>query len=221
MGGRRVDLAPERAQLLDQLADRALAAQQRLIVALPLADPVTAGEPSARREHLPRARDVGGDHPVAAPERLRGVEVGDHADPAQQVVQQGRSRPADQPRGPAHLARVLRHHRRRGQGLERQERGRSGAFPVQVVERPARVLEALHHHPLQPVAQDRLHRGLEPVGHLQEVRHGAHDAAQTAGGGPREHRPYAGTVALALPLEVLEGFQGRLPRRQLHAELGQ
>ena len=108
----------------------------------------------------------------------RHVDLGDAA-----TLDEGlaRLRAAHEPGRPAHLARILRKRHRRGQRLERQERGRAGAFPLQVAERGPRVLEALDHHPLQPIAEDRFHCLLEAVRHLQEIGDGADHAAQLTG----------------------------------------
>ena len=94
--GTRGCKADRLADFLAQLPDRPLPAEERVVVALALAVTVSAGEAAGRRQDFTGPRDVGGDHPVAAPEGLGLVQMRDDPHASQQVVQERRLRPSDQ-----------------------------------------------------------------------------------------------------------------------------
>ena len=84
-----------------------------------------AVEPSGRAEHLADRRDIRRDDAVPPPERFRLVEVVDDRDLSKEVVDEAQARRTHAPRHPADSMLVRRRARRRGQVLERQERGRA------------------------------------------------------------------------------------------------
>jgi hypothetical protein len=216
---RRADLGLQPTDLVLQLADLALPGQERALPRLFGIATAPAQAPGGA-QHLARRGHVGGHGAVPPPERLGAVEMLDHRHPAQQVVEQARRDGADAAGNPAHAV-VLGQRARGRQVLEGQEGGRAGGPLLEVGQRRARLLEALHDHPLEALAQHGLHRPLEVRGYVDQVGHGPHDALHRGRSVLGEQRTDAGAVALARALQLAERVQAGPPRGQGHARAGQ
>ena len=94
--------------------------------------------------------------------------------------------------------------------LERHERRRAGAARREILHRRPRVLEAVHHDPLQALAEHRLHRALEPRRNLEQIGDGAAHADQAGPG--LEYRAHARAVALARGIERAQRLELRALR---------
>ena len=133
------------------------------------------------------------------------------------------TRAADEPVRPHDLGIVVE---RRGchaspQRLQRQERGRSRAFALEVGQGGSALLETVDDHPLETVSQHGFHGGLEARGHVQEIGHGADDSRHRGRPVPREEGAHPRAIALTLPLEAKEGLERGFLGREAHAQEGE
>jgi hypothetical protein len=64
----------------------------------------------------------------------------------------------------------------RRQTVERKKRGGTGALVTELLNCRARVLETLHHHPLQSLPEHRFYRAFEARRHVEEIGDGADHA---------------------------------------------
>ena len=176
LGAERRDLGlaclDDRREPLDlrlQLAQLPLARQEGML-RLARGPRTAAVEAAGRAEDLATRRDVRRDHAVTAPELL-----GD-GDLAEKMMNEVRSRRADMAGDPAGAVVGRARIGRRRQMLERKERRRAKRVIAQIGHGRARVLEALDHHPLEPLAQHRLDRALQPGRNLEKIGDGPHNA---------------------------------------------
>src|SRR5262244_2362496 len=204
-------LPGEVAELLGELSQRPLSAEQRVIVRLPLVLPPASRERARWRQHLPCPRDIGHREARSPPEPLRHVEMRDDADVSEKMLHQLGPGTADEPLRPrdlgilgGSLAMIAG-----GDGLERHEGGRSGSLPLEIGEGFARVLEALHDHPLEAIAEHCFHGRLQTRRHVQEIGHCPDHACHCSGGVRREERSHTRAVAFALALQPVEGLARR------------
>src|SRR5262245_34200120 len=86
-----------RRYLVAKLTYGPLTAKERVLLRLAISIAPPAGKPAGRREHLADRRHVGRDHAVPPPQALGLVKMVHHADPAEEIAEQRRPRPADQP----------------------------------------------------------------------------------------------------------------------------
>src|SRR5499425_3963509 len=138
-------LPGEIPELLGELSQRPLPAEQRVIVRLPLVLPSASRKRARWRQHLSRPCDVRRREARSPPEPLRHVEVRDDTDAPEQMLRELGPRAADEPIRPrdlgilgGRLAMIAG-----DDGLERHEGGRSDSLPLEICEGFARVLEAL------------------------------------------------------------------------------
>jgi hypothetical protein len=202
---RALGLGARSRDLFPQLADGALAAKDGVVLRLAVAVAPAAGEPAVRVEHLAHGGDIGGDHPVTPPEPLGLVQMVHHSDMAEEIAQQTRPGPGDEPRCPAHVGGILRRGAIAGKGLQGQEGRRTRPFTLEKTQSGPRMLEPLHHHPLQALAEDAFHRRLETGGHLEQIGHRAHHARDPGARG--EDGAHAGAIAFPVALELLEALE--------------
>src|SRR5215467_8406156 len=204
-------LPDEVAELLGELSQRPLSAEQRVIVRLPLVLPPASRERARWRQHLSCPRDIGRREARSPPEPLRHVEVRDDADVPEEMLHQLGPRTTDEPSRPRDLGildgrfAVIA----RGDGFEGDEGGRSGSLPLEIGEGFARVLEALHDHPLEAIPEHGFHGRLQTGRHVQEIGHRPDHARHRRGGLRREERSHTRAVAFALALQPVEGLARR------------
>src|SRR5215467_13574888 len=206
-------LPGEVAELLGELSQRPLPAEQRVIVRLPLVLPPASRKRARWRQHLSRPCDIRRREARSPPEPLRHVEVRDDTDVPEKMLHQFGPRAADEPIGPrdlgilgGRLAKITGDDR-----LERHEGGRSGSLPLEIGEGFARVLEALHDDPLEAIAEHRFHGRLQTGRHVQEIGHCPDHARHRSSSVGREEQSHTRAVAFALALQPVE----RLARRFL------
>src|SRR3989304_6384014 len=89
---------------------------------------------------------------------------------------------------PPDVALVARQPVLRGGGPQRGERGGSGSAFLEIADAGFGVGEALHHHPLEAVAEHRLDRAFEPRRHLEQIGDGSQDTAEAGGTRPPQER---------------------------------